>query len=233
MQLFYIPNISGTHITLNESESKHCTRALRLKKGDKVQLIDGVGGLYFAEIEIPDSKKCQLKILDSVHGYNKRNHFLHIAISPTKNIDRFEWFLEKATEIGIDEITPTLCRYSERKVIKPERLKSITISAIKQSLKAYLPTLNGLAKFEELVSQPFDGAKYIAHCYKGNKALLKDMEKKSGKVLILIGPEGDFSEAEVEMAKANGFKEISLGKSRLRTETAGVVACHTVNLLNE
>lgn len=233
MHLFYIPNIAGNLITLNEVESKHCIRVLRLNKGDSVQLVDGIGGFYNARIEVPDIKRCQLKIFESNKDYEKHSYYLHIAIAPTKNMDRLEWFLEKSTEIGIDEITPLFCRFSERKVIKPERLKNIIVSAMKQSLKAHLPGLNGLHKFEDFIAMPFEGKKFIAHCYDGKKTALKENIQPGDKVLILIGPEGDFSLEEVKLAKANGFMEVTLGKSRLRTETAGIVACHTVNLLNE
>ncbi|MEN8116270.1 MAG: RsmE family RNA methyltransferase, partial [Bacteroidota bacterium] len=157
----------------------------------------------------------------------------HIVIAPTKNIDRFEWFLEKCTEIGIDEITPILSEHSERKVIKPGRLEKIVVSAMKQSVKAYLPKLNELTSFNDLVKTSDAPAKFIAHCNGGEKPHLKNNIEPGKNVLILIGPEGDFSPAEVELAKENGFKEISLGTSRLRTETAGVVACHIVNLIND
>ena len=233
MHLFYIPEIKGGKLSLNEVESKHCVRVLRLTEGDKVQLVDGRGGFFDAEIEHANPKKCALKILTKQLNSTHHPYYLHIAIAPTKNIDRMEWFLEKSTEIGIDEITPLLCRYSERKNLKPERLKNILISAMKQSLKAYLPSLNELTNFKDFVGQPFEGKKFIAHCYEGQKIALKTNIQPEDKVLILIGPEGDFSEEEVELAKANGFTEITLGKSRLRTETAGVVACHTVNLICE
>ncbi len=233
MHLFYIPKIKGDRLSLNEVESKHCVRVLRLTEGDKVQLVDGTGGFFDAEIEHANPKKCALKILTKQLNSAHHPYYLHIAIAPTKSIDRMEWFLEKSTEIGIDEITPLLCRYSERKNLKPERLKSILVSAMKQSLKAYLPSLNELTNFKDFIVQPFEGKKFIAHCYEGQKIALKTNIQPEDKMLILIGPEGDFSEEEVELAKANGFTEITLGKSRLRTETAGVVACHTVNLICE
>ena len=231
MHLFYIPDISGDSLVLNETESRHCVKVLRLGKGGQVQLVDGKGGFYHAQIEIPDQKKCQLKIIEAETAYQKHGYSLHIAIAPTKNTDRIEWFIEKATEIGIDEITPLLCRFSERKNIKVERLQNIAVSAMKQSLKAYLPKVNALQKFNDLIKQPFNGNKFIAHCYAGEKAALKEKIKPGDKVLILIGPEGDFSPEEVGIAKEHGFIEISLGNSRLRTETAGIVACHTVSLM--
>ena len=165
---------------------------------------------------------------------NPWNCTLHIAIAPTKNIDRIEWFAEKCTEIGIDAITLLHCRYSERKEVKNERIEKIIISAAKQSLKATLPALSGITDFKKFITQPFDGDKYIAHCYdQENKILLKNACKPGTNTLVLIGPEGDFSTEEVEAAIAGGFIPVSLGNSRLRTETAGVVACHTLQLINE
>lgn len=233
MQLFYIPNLSGGEVILNETESKHAIRVLRLTEGNQVQLIDGIGGFYDAEISNANPKKCKLLITNSIQEFEKRNFKLHIAIAPTKNIDRFEWFLEKCTEIGIDEITPLLSEHSERKVIKPERLEKILVAAMKQSLKAYLPKLNPITNYTELITASEYQNKFIAHCNDGDKIHLKNCIKKGEDALILIGPEGDFSNEEVELAKENGFKEISLGTARLRTETAGVVACHIVNLMND
>lgn len=233
MQLFHIPKVSGNHVILNESESKHAIRVLRLSEGDQVQLIDGEGGFYEAIISDANSKSCKLLINKSIQEFEKRNFNLHIAIAPTKNIDRFEWFLEKSTEIGIDEITPLLTEHSERKVIKPERLEKILATAMKQSLKAYLPKLNCLTNYHALISNTKCPNKYIAHCNAGDKIHLKNCIQKGNDILILIGPEGDFSPEEVALAKENGFTEISLGTARLRTETAGVVACHISNLLND
>lgn len=233
MQLFYVPKISGAEVILNETESKHAVKVLRLQAGSKVQLIDGAGGFYETEIIEPHPKKCKLKIIRSKKDVGKRSFKIHLAIAPTKNIDRFEWFLEKCTEIGIDEITPLLCEHSERKTIKPERLEKILVSAMKQSLKAYLPKLNPLISFAEFINNEFTAQKFIAHCYEGEKPHLKNLVSKNKNVIILIGPEGDFSPSEVERAKTKGFSEISLGNSRLRTETAGVAACHIINLANE
>jgi len=233
MHLFYTPDLNDTIYTLNEQESKHCNKVLRLDTNDMVQLIDGKGGFFTAKIIEPNPKKCMVEIVETKKDYKKRNHHLHIAIAPTKNNDRLEWFLEKATEIGIDEITPIVCEHSERKVIKPERLEKILISAMKQSIKAYKPQLNELVRYMDFIKQPFAGEKFIAHCEDHEKSFLKNRYTVGRDVLILIGPEGDFSPAEIELALQNQFKEISLGNSRLRTETAGVVACHTINLLNE
>ncbi len=233
MQLFYIPYISGKSVWLGETESKHCIRVLRLGIGDKIQLVDGKGGFYEALISDPNPKRCLLEVIYTENNYGEKGFRLHVAIAPTKNIARFEWFLEKATEIGVNEITPVICRFSERKSLKPERLEKIIIAAMKQSLKAYLPKLNPLIPFNQLLGQPFDGEKYIAHCYEGEKKHLKDSIKKSENSLVLIGPEGDFSKEEVTLALRHGFKEITLGSSRLRTETAGIAACHIINLANE
>jgi 16S rRNA (uracil1498-N3)-methyltransferase len=233
VQLFYIPDISGAEVILNETESKHAIRVLRLTEGTQVQLIDGKGGFYEAVISDAHHKRCKLLITNSIKQFEKRKFKLHLAIAPTKNIDRFEWFLEKCTEIGIDEITPLLSEHSERKVVKPERLAKILVAAMKQSLKAYLPKLNPISTFSDVVSTSEYQNKYIAHCNEGDKIHLKDKIKKDEDAFILIGPEGDFSNDEVVVAIQNGFKEISLGNARLRTETAGVVACHIANLMND
>lgn len=233
MHIFYTPDISGTTYTLDETESKHCIRVLRLEKGDEITLVDGRGGFYMARIDDPNPKRCTVAVVKSEQNYGERRFQVHIAIAPTKNIERIEWFLEKATEIGIKRVIPLLCRYSERKEIKNERLEKVMVSAMKQSLKAYLPQLDVLTKFKDLINQPFDGQKFIAHCEEQHRDLLKNLVVPNQNYLILIGPEGDFSTDEIEMALNAGFRPVSLGDSRLRTETAGVVACHTFNLLNE
>ena len=224
MHLFYTPDLNGNLYTLNEIESKHCVRVLRLNIDDEIQLIDGKGSFFTAKIIDSNSKKCIVEIIDTKTEFGIRNHYLHIAIAPTKNIDRFEWFLEKATEIGIDEITPIICEHSERKTIKPESLEKIIVSAIKQSIKAYKPKLNNLISYVDFISQNSDCKKYIAHCEENTKTLLKNDYYKGHNAIVLIGPEGDFSPNEIKLAKQNGFTEISLGESRLRTETAGIIA---------
>jgi len=233
MHIFYTPDISGKTYTLDETESKHCIRVLRLSKGDEITLVDGRGGFFTAEIADPNPKRCKVNVVNSELNYGLRNFQVQVAIAPTKNIERLEWFLEKATEIGIDRVTPLLCQHSERKEIKNERLEKVMVSAMKQSLKAYLPKLVELTKFNEFIKQPFEGQKFIAHCEEQHRELLKNVMELSKNYLILIGPEGDFSPEEIELAIAFGFLPVSLGDSRLRTETAGVVACHTLNLLNE
>lgn len=232
MALFYVPDLALGNV-LPEEESQHAVKVLRLKVGDQVVIVDGVGGYYKAKITNPHPKHCGFEIVETQSGFGKRNYKLHIAIAPTKNIERLEWFIEKATEIGIDEITPVVCRFSERKVIKEERLQKIIVSAAKQSVKAYFPRLNPLCTFDDLIENHQEDTKFIAHCYDQDKKLLQTEYRKSTDVLILIGPEGDFSKDEVEKAVLSGFVPVSLGESRLRTETAGVVACCTVALINQ
>ncbi|MDB4901671.1 MAG: rRNA ((1498)-N(3))-methyltransferase [Mucilaginibacter sp.] len=234
MQLFFTPDIdpSNIHYFLNEEESKHCIRVLRLEAGNEVQLIDGKGGFYKAIIQDVNPKKTLLHINSVITEFNKRNHYLHIAIAPTKNIERIEWFLEKATEIGIDEISLIICKHSERKEVKIDRLNKIITTAIKQSIKAYHPVLNTPLSFNQLLAQPFQGQKFIAHCENSDKINLKDQLITQGKYLILIGPEGDFTTNEIGDALHIGFKAITLGQSRLRTETAALEACFEVNFLN-
>ncbi|MGZ3776678.1 MAG: 16S rRNA (uracil(1498)-N(3))-methyltransferase [Mucilaginibacter sp.] len=234
MQLFYTPDIDTTssNWALNEEESKHCVRVLRLHAADVIQLIDGKGNFYSAEITDAHPKKTQLKILSVERDPSQRNHYLHIAIAPTKNIERLEWFLEKATEIGIDEISLIICQRSERKDAKIDRLNKIITSAIKQSIKAWHPVLNEPIIFNKILSTQFDGQKFIAHCEPGDKLNLKEELRPLGRYLILVGPEGDFTPKEIEDAIKNDFKGITLGKSRLRTETAALEACFEVNFLN-
>jgi 16S rRNA (uracil1498-N3)-methyltransferase len=233
MNIFFQSDLSNKYNNLNEEESRHCMKVLRLREGDVINLIDGKGTFCEAVIKKADPRKCEFEILKTIPEYNKRKFRLTVAIAPTKNIERLEWFLEKATEIGIDQIIPVICRYSERKEMKTERLEKIIISAVKQSQKAYLPKLENVIKFEDFIKKPFQGKKFIAHCYNEEKKSLKDEITQGENVLICIGPEGDFSPSEIDMALNSGFIPVSLGNSRLRTETAGLVACHTANLLNE
>jgi len=230
VHIFHTPIINTEFYTLNEEESKHCVRVLRLKEGDNIQLIDGQGGYYEAEIVEAHVKRCYIKIINKTEEFGKRKNKLIIAIAPTKNINRFEFFLEKATEIGIDEIIPLRTQFSERTTIKNERLEKVIVSAAKQSVKAYIPKLRKLTTFKNLISEKFSGKKLIAHCYDGKKDNLIDTLKNTTDALILIGPEGDFSINEVQVALENGFTEVNLSDSRLRTETAGIVACNTFNL---
>ena len=232
MQIFYTPDIA-VNPELPEEEAGHCIRVLRLTEGDEILLTDGKGTFYKAAISRAHNKHCEVSILESWQQPALWNFRLHIAVAPTKNMDRMEWFAEKATEIGIDAITCLNCRFSERREIKPARLEKILISAMKQSQKATLPQLEGMTDFKSFVSQPFDGRKFIAHCEDGDKTLLKQTYRPGENVLVLIGPEGDFSPEEIELALKKGFEPISLGDSRLRTETAALVACHTIHVLNQ
>lgn len=232
MHVFYTPNIQEIQ-ELPEEESVHCLRVLRLTQGDEIMLTDGKGSFYKAKISIISGKRCFFTISERICQKPFWYGHLHLAIAPTKNMDRIEWFAEKATEIGFDELSFINCRFSERKIIKTERIEKIVVSAVKQSLKARKPIVNEMIPFDKFVKNPFVGDKFIAHCYEGEKPLLKDLLSRNNDTLVLIGPEGDFSKEEVELALANGFRPISLGKSRLRTETAALVACHLMNLYHQ
>jgi 16S rRNA (uracil1498-N3)-methyltransferase len=233
MHLFYTPNIQSSQYVLDKEESTHCVRVLRLTEGNVIHLTDGKGNLFKAKLVSTSIKECIVEIIETFPDYGKLNFELHIAIAPTKNIDRFEWFLEKATEIGISQITPIICEHSERTIVKPDRLKKIITSAVKQSLKAYHPVLNETIKFKDFLKKDFKDNKFIAHCENEEKQSLQDVYQKANNALILIGPEGDFSVNEINAALEKKFLPVSLGNSRLRTETAGLVACHTINLINE
>ncbi len=234
MQIFYAPDISGDKYPLDENESKHIIRVLRMKKGTSVKLIDGRGNLYEGIIDNPDQKHCTISITGITRDFEKPNYNLHIAISPLKNPERFEWFIEKSVEIGVDEITPVICRNTEKHSIKKERINNLIISAMKQSLKATKTILNEPVTFNEFLNVKADGKFMIAHCndsFKRQK--LAEVYQKNEKAIILIGPEGDFSEEEIVKATDKGFVNIHLGSSRLRTETAGVAACHSIYFINQ
>lgn len=233
MQLFYAHELKGDLHTLEEQESKHIIRVLRMKCGDTIKLTDGAGKMCSGELVNEDPRRCEVRITEVQEEFGKRCFHLHVAIAPTKNINRFEWFLEKATEIGIDEISPLICSRSERKVVKTERLDKVITAAMKQSVKAYLPLLHEATSFKEFVTAKHAGQKFIAYVEEGEHPSLKSLYTAPGDATILIGPEGDFSPEEVELARENGFDVVSLGDSRLRTETAGVVAVHTLTLLNK
>jgi len=233
MHVFYTPDINSAEYMLNEEESRHCMKVLRLVVGDMVHLIDGRGGLYEAEIINESKRNVTLHVLKTTSEYQKRNHRLHIAVAPTKNIDRLEWFLEKATEIGIDEITPLICDRSERKVVKEDRLNKVITSAVKQSLQAYHPQLNDAVNYKEFIAKHSADNKMIAHCIDGEpRQFISDVISAGQSCLILIGPEGDFSPNEIQQALQNNFKPLTLGNTRLRTETAALAACFEVNYLN-
>ena len=231
MHVFYTPDIL-TNPELPEEEAGHCLRVLRLGIGSEIMLTDGKGCFYKAVISAATNKRCQVQIKETIHQESFWKGHLHLAMAPTKNMDRIEWFAEKATEIGFDELSFLNCRFSERKVIKTDRVEKIVVSALKQSLKANKPVVNDMIDFKKFMDVDFPGNKFIAHCYEGEKIALKDAIVPGEDTLVLIGPEGDFSREEVEQAESKGFKAISLGKSRLRTETAALVAVHTMNLLN-
>ena len=230
MQLFYCPELLNNSSFLSNEESFHCFKVLRKKVGDNIYIIDGIGGFYEAEITIASQKKVIFNVIKK-WTQPQSPYSLHIAIAPTKNNDRFEWFLEKATEIGIDEVTPIICEHSERRMIKNERMEKIILSAAKQSLKSKLPKINNVTSFNDFVSKKYRSRCFIAHCLPSQKKKLKN--EVVSMTTILIGPEGDFSTLEVEVALKNNFIPISLGSSRLRTETAGVIACHTIALHHE
>ncbi|MTI20784.1 16S rRNA (uracil(1498)-N(3))-methyltransferase [Fulvivirga sp. RKSG066] len=230
MALFYLPEIKQGVTQLTPEESKHAVKVLRLSQGDAITLIDGVGGWYDAIIEEANPKKCRFAIQSSRQEPGN-DYYIHIAIAPTKNIDRIEWFVEKAVEIGVDEISFLLCSNSERKVIKTDRIEKKAISAAKQSLKATLPKINALQKIDQFFTSISEEQKFIAYVDFDNPTDLIQAADKSKSYCILIGPEGDFSTQELEMALQSGFEKVSLGKSRLRTETAGLVACHILNIV--
>jgi 16S rRNA (uracil1498-N3)-methyltransferase len=232
MHLFYTPHIIGNIHELDEQESKHAARVLRLVKGDDVILVDGAGGWYHAVIREDHPKRCVLEILSHTPGYNPLPYHLHIAISPTKNMDRFEWFLEKATEIGISKITPLMCHRTERKHVNQERLERILVSAMKQSLKAYKPLLSEQLQLADFLKSKNSGTRGIAHCLPTDRISLAKMEL-SGPYTFLVGPEGDFTEEEIQMAIKAGYRPVHLGDSRLRTETAGVHLCSAIQILEE
>lgn len=234
MQLFYNPDIDErtTQLSFTRDESKHIFKVLRKSVGDVLQITNGKGWFFNAEIILFDIKNCIANIT-SKSFQPPKEYQLHLAVAPTKMNDRYEWFLEKATEIGIDSITPIICDHSERKVIKTDRFEKILQSAMKQSLHYYMPKLKEAISFNDFIKQDFQGLKFIAHCEETDKTSLKNELKSKQDVTILIGPEGDFSVKEIEMAKKHQFIPVTLGTTRLRTETAAIVACHSVVFVNE
>jgi 16S rRNA (uracil1498-N3)-methyltransferase len=234
MQVFYAPDITGEYYTLDERESKHTVRVLRMVEGAEIKLIDGKGNLYEGVISNPDQRACKIRILNIIKGFEKRDYILHIAISPLKNPERFEWFVEKSVELGIDEITPVICHHTEKQGLKPERLNNIIVSAMKQSLKASSTKLNPACELSDFINSPHSGSIMIAHCNdEYERKAIGEIYLRGSNAVILIGPEGDFSEEEIVRAVKNGYIPVSLGKSRLRTETAGVAACHSIYFLNQ
>ena len=234
MQLFYNSELNASTETFNFSkdESRHIVKVLRKATGDLLKITNGKGWMFEAEIVIPNHNKCVVTILNSTFEPSK-DYTVHLVVAPTKMNDRYEWFIEKATEIGVTKITPIICQNSERKFIKTERFEKILQSAMKQSLHSYLPILEPAIRFSDFIKIPQKGAVYIAHCADGEKLYFKDQLKPGASITILIGPEGDFSSQEIESALNHHYIPVSLGSSRLRTETAGIVACHTIQLCNE
>ena len=234
MQLFYNPDIKQGNKTFffDKEESKHIIKVLRKKESDKIFITNGLGFIFESEIILASEKKCEVKIV--LETFQEPDSFYtHIVVAPTKMNDRLEWFLEKATEIGIHEITPIICDHSERKVYKTDRAEKIIQAAMKQSLHYYIPKINEPISFSQFVKSNFDGQKFIAHCEETDKKSFQKEIAKNEKVTILIGPEGDFSTKEINLAIENNFIPVTLGNTRLRTETAALVACHTIALLNE
>lgn len=235
MQLFFHPEVSTDHkeVVFDREESRHIVKVLRKKEGDLLHLTNGKGWLFKTEIISADQKSCIAKVLES-EKEPAPPYYLHMAVAPTKMNDRYEWFLEKATEIGVHEITPVICDHSERKVVKLNRFERVLQSALKQSLHTRFPILNEPVALSEFLEQEREGQLFMAHCEEDKPRNLLSKSMQSGtKLTILIGPEGDFSTAEIELALKKKWKPVSLGSSRLRTETAAIVACHTAALLNE
>ncbi len=236
MQLFYAPDITPPLYTLSEEESKHCIRVLRLQCGGRIHITDGRGNLFCCEITDDNPRRCTVRGVSAETGFEKLPYALTMAVAPTKNSERFEWFLEKATEVGVTAVVPLETEHSERRVFKPERGEKVVTAALKQSLKAYRPELHPLTPFREAAARPFEGRKFIAHCAPAlspaGKIYLPATLRKGESALVFIGPEGDFSDAEIAFARANGFEEITLGTQRLRTETAAVVATVMASVAN-
>ena len=235
MHIFYEPQIIYNGNFLSEEESFHCIKVLRHKIGDTISVIDGLGNNFLCEIADASTNKCRIEIKEKIISKFPESK-CHIAIAPTKNIDRLEWFVEKSTEIGIREITPIVCKHSERKIIKPERLEKIITSATKQSMTLWRPILNPIVSFNDFVLKSAhlqETQKFIAYCNEEDRTPLKDIYKINGYVVIIIGPEGDLDRTEIEFTLNKEFKGVSLGNNRLRTETAALAACHTIQLLND
>lgn len=237
MQLFYAPDLIPPQHTLGEEESKHCIRVLRLGEGDPLHITDGRGNLFCCRILEADPRRCTVRVERIERAWEKLPYRLLMAVAPTKNADRFEWFLEKATEVGVSEIIPLEAERSERRTFKPERGDKIITAAMKQSLKAYRPKLHPLTPLREAAAMPFEGRRLIAHCdaarTPAGKAHLARTLRPGEAALVLIGPEGDFSPAEIDFALAHGFEEITLGAQRLRTETAAIAATVMVSVVNQ
>jgi 16S rRNA (uracil1498-N3)-methyltransferase len=232
MNLFYTPQLVEPVFKLDTEESKHLIRVLRKQAGDMIVTTDGRGFFYDCQVLEANPKACVVEVVAKKPGDDQRSFKIHMAVAPTKNINRFEWFLEKVTEMGVNDITPIFTFHSERREVKNDRLEKVLIAAMKQSLKSHLPHLRDSEKFNKFIQQPFEGDKFIAFIDKEVTLELAQIGKSNTDTLILIGPEGDFSHEEVEAAKQQGFIPVKLGPARLRTETAGVAACHTLHVIN-
>lgn len=234
MQLFYNPDINEetTDFSFEKEESRHIVKVLRKRVNDHLHLTNGNGWLFKAKLINADIKQCLATIIDK-EKQEKHPYNLHLAVAPTKMNDRYEWFLEKATEIGVDSITPLICEHSERTVVKLERFEKIVLSAMKQSLQCHLPKLNTPVAFKDFITQKFSGQLFIAHCEATERKSLKNELKSKQDVTILIGPEGDFSVSEIQLALRHKYIPVTLGFTRLRTETAAITACHSVAFMNE
>jgi 16S rRNA (uracil1498-N3)-methyltransferase len=230
VNLFFQPAVSEGVNHLTAEESYHAFRVLRMSSGDDIKVTDGKGFFYQAQIVSIDSKKCVFKI-NTHEKIPAKNFRIHIAIAPTKNADRIEWFVEKAVEIGVDEISFILCKNSERRVLNLERIQKIAVSAMKQSQQPWMPTLHPLQPFNDILKQSAD-QKFIGHVDSSNPVHLKAIAKPNKSYLVLIGPEGDFFNEELNAALQSGFEKVSLGENRLRTETAGLTACQTLQFVN-
>ena len=236
MHRFYCPDIADT-MTLGEEDSKHCVKVLRMGEGDTIEVVDGNGMLYTCRITMAHPKRCAIEVLDKQHQPPHWGHQIVLGIAPTKNLDRIEWLVEKCVEMGVDRIVPLRCHNSERTVLKTERLKKIMVSAMKQSLKATLPLLDEMTPLEQVVAAPFEGTRCIAYCDellpREARRTLVEAYRAHQDVMVLIGPEGDFSPQEVQAACSAGFVPVTLGESRLRTETAGMMAVAAIHAVDQ
>lgn len=234
MQLFFAPELSSdlSEYIFDKEESKHIVKVLRKHEGDILHITNGLGKLFTSKITLASEKKCVVSIIEFIE-VEPRSFRIHLAVAPTKMNERYEWFLEKATEIGIDEITPIICDHSERKIVKNERFEKIILSAVKQSNQLFVPKLNEPISFKDFVSKEHNGELFIAHCDDKHKTALKSSFTPNGHYTLLIGPEGDFSSKEIDLALSNNYRPVTLGNTRLRTETAAVVACHSFVFGNE
>jgi 16S rRNA (uracil1498-N3)-methyltransferase len=233
MNVFYAPAAEEGFAVLSGEESHHCVKVLRMRTGQELFLTNGKGDWFLGSLTQADPRACMVEIREKKTGYGQRPAKLHMAVAPTKQSDRFEWFLEKGTECGIDDITPVICEKSERNAVKSARLEKVLLSAMKQSMRAFLPRLHPAVKLKDFLQQPFDGLKFIAHCGDGPKSGFSEVCQPGQNALILIGPEGDFSPEEVLLAREKGFVSVSLGQHRLRTETAALALCIAFNFMND